>query len=542
MLVIGHAIAAGRVFKAAGLRVTVVDSDLTTAAADPAFADSTYLEPVDPVTVEKIIAREQPDALFLTCGGQAALDTTVALYESGVLTRYGVELIGTDVDAILAREELAVSPPMSVRGWKKFELELVRDHAGKVAVACVREEFDPAGTLTGGAYQRMRDVAVEVTRAVGLGPGGCTIGFAVDPGSGRTVVTGFDPRVTRSSALVAELAIGRALGGVEPCHDHFVVAETRSDATGFPVPDRLPGDAIEIVVDALYDGSELYLGGVMERIEGVYVLPPITLGRSDLARIRESTRALAESTGMRGPLNVRYALASGVLCVLKQNPRTGHTVPFVSKATGVPLAEAAARVLLGAGIADLRAEGLLPAAGDGGTFPPGSAVAVKHGEVMGIDSAFGAAYAKAHAAAHGPLPTKGKVFLSFAGRDNRTMIFPVKAMVDAGFEILATGSTGDVLRRIGVPATIAREPSIVDMVMAGEVVLVVDTLSRARGIRAAAVACGIPCFSTVRGFAAAVQGIEAVDRGQASVVSLQEHIAELRSVRERTTEQTGSLT
>ncbi|HET6287433.1 MAG TPA: hypothetical protein VFG15_11865 [Amycolatopsis sp.] len=514
---IGQAAPACRVFKAAGLRVTVVDSDLTTAPTDPALADSTYLEPVDSVTVEKIIAKELPDTLFLTHGGQAALDTTVALYESGVLTRYGVELIGTGIDAILAGGEFAVSA--SAPGRRKVELELVRDHEGKVAVACLREE---SGTLTERTYQRMCDEAVELTRAAG--PGGCTIGFAVDPCDGRPVVTGFDPRVIRSSAIAAELALGRTLGDIEVCRDRVV-----ADAAGIPTPDRFRGDAIEIDVDALYDGSELYLGGVMERFETACALPPITLGQADLLRIRESTRALAESIG---PLNVRYALESGVLDVLEATPRAGDTVPFVAKATGVPLAEATARVMRGATIADLRAEGLLPAIGDGGTVLPGSAIAVKLGEKMGIDSAFGAAYAKTQAAAAGPLPTKGRVFVSFADRDNRAMIFPVKALADAGFEILTAERTGDVLRRVGLPATILREPSIVDLVRAGELVLVVDTLAKAHEVRAAAAARGVPCFSTVRGFAAAVQGIDAVDRGRTSVVSLQEHVAGLRSVRE----------
>ncbi|MFC3454910.1 carbamoyl phosphate synthase preATP-grasp domain-containing protein [Amycolatopsis speibonae] len=523
-ILLGHAAPACRALKAEGLRLTVVDGNSSTATTDPTFADSTYLEPVDPGTIENVIARERPDALLPTLGGKAALDTAVALYESGVLARYGVELLGTGMDAILLGEnrvELArivrragaeVTRTAAVPGWKKYELEVVRDRDDKVAVV---------SAVT--PNRRMRDVAVEVARAVGTGPGGCTVGFAVDPCGGRMVVTGFDPRVVRSSTLAAKVAIGRTLDelGSELSLDH--AAELLPpDPAG-----RFPGDAIE--VDALYDGYELYLGGVMEWFEAACALPPITLGRADLTRIRESTRVLAESIGLRGPLNVRYALASGVLCVLDANPQVGRTVPFVSKATGVPLTQAAARVTLGARIADLRAEGLLPAVGDGGVFPPGAAVAVKQGEVMGIDSTFGIAYAKSWAAASGPLPTKGRAFVSFAGRDNRAMIFPVKALADSGFEILVTEGNGKVLRYFGVPVTIVSEPSIVDIVMTGEIVLVVDTLAVEQGIRAAAAACGIPWFGTVRGFAAAVQGIEAVDRGEASVVSLQEHIAELWS-------------
>ncbi len=524
-IVLRDTAAACRVLKAEGLRVTMVDSDLTTMTTDPEFADSTYLEPIDPGTVEQVIARERPDALLPTVGGQAALDTTVALYESGVLSRYGVELIGTGIDAILAGEnpeELArivgragaeMVPEASVPGWKKFEFELVHDHEGKVAVAC------SSGSLTDQAYRRICDVAVAVTRAAGVGPGGCTVRLAADPSGGRVVVTGFDARVARSSALAVKLAVGHTLDDLG-----FVTATRRPSATG---------DVLEIDVDALYDGHELYLGGVMERFEApgdpACVLPPITLGRADLARIRESTRVLAESTGLRGPLNVRYALTAGALSVLEANPREDRTIPFVSRATGVPLAKAAARVLLGACIADLRAEGLLPPTGDGGMLPPDAAVAVKQGAVMGIDSDFGTAYAKAQAAASGPLPTKGRVFAAFAARDNRAMIFPVKALADNGFEILAAEGTGTILQYLGVPVTIAREHSIVDLVMAGEIVLVVDTLSGTPRdeVRTAAAARGIPYLTTVQGLAAAVQGIEAVNRGHSSVVSLQEHIAAL---------------
>ena len=215
-------------------------------------------------------------------------------------------------------------------------------------------------------------------------------------------------------------------------------------------------------------------------------LPPITLGTGDIDRIRESTEAIARGVGVRGLLNVQYALAADVLYVLEANPRASRTVPFVSKATAVPLAKAAARIMLGATIAQLRAEGLLPATGDGGTLPPtrrsrsrrsccrstGSATRRdagvdtvlgpemnSTGEVMGIDAEFGTAYAKSQAAAYGALPVKGRAFVSIANRDKRAMIFPVKRLADLGFEILATRGTGEVLRRNGVRATIVRKYS-----------------------------------------------------------------------------------
>ena len=348
--------------------------------------------------------------------------------------------------------------------------------------------------------------------------------------------------------------------------------------------DRFLDDAIEIDVDALYDGEDLYLGGVMEHIEeaGIHsgdsacALPPITLGHADIEAIRDATRRIAAGVGVRGLLNVQYALAAGVLYVLEANPRASRTVPFVSKATAVPLAKAAARVMLGATIAGLRAEGLLPPTGDGGTLPLDAPVAVKEavlpfgrfrntqgegvdtvlgpemrstGEVMGIDEMFGTAYAKSQAAVYGSLPVKGRVFVSVANRDKRSMVFPVKRLADLGFEIWATRGTAEVLRRNGVRAKIVRkhsdgpgpdgEPTVVTRIMDGEVDLIVNTPFGSPGhtgprldgyeIRSAAVRRGVPCVTTVPGLGAAVQGIEAIIRGEVGVRSLQEHAERLRS-------------
>jgi carbamoyl-phosphate synthase large subunit len=349
--------------------------------------------------------------------------------------------------------------------------------------------------------------------------------------------------------------------------------------------DRFLDDAIEIDVDGLYDGHELYLGGVMEHIEeaGIHsgdsacALPPITLGRADIAAIREATRKIAHGVGVRGLLNVQYALAAGVLYVLEANPRASRTVPFVSKATAVPLAKAAALVMMGASVASLRASGVLPATGDGGTLPLDSPVAVKEavlpfgrfrdatgegvdtvlgpemrstGEVMGIDESFGTAFAKSQEAVYGSLPVKGRAFVSVANRDKRAMVFPVKRLADLGFEIWATSGTAEVLRRNGVRAKIVRkqsdgagadgEPTVVTRILDGEVDLIVNTPFGAASaasaavrldgyeIRTAAVRRGVPCVTTVAGLAAAVQGIEATIRGDMGVRSLQEHASALR--------------
>ncbi|WP_182111169.1 MULTISPECIES: carbamoyl-phosphate synthase large subunit [unclassified Actinotalea] len=343
--------------------------------------------------------------------------------------------------------------------------------------------------------------------------------------------------------------------------------------------DRFLDDAIELDVDALYDGTELYLGGVMEHIEeaGIHsgdsacVLPPVTVSRSELDRIRVSTEAIARGVGVRGLINVQFALVSDVLYVLEANPRASRTVPFVAKATGVPLAKAAALLMAGRTIAELRADGVLPATGDGGTLGLDAPIAVKEavlpfkrfrtaagavvdtvlgpemrstGEVMGFDVDFPTAFAKSQAAAFGGLPTSGRVFISVADRDKRSITFPVKRLSELGFEILATEGTAAVLQRNGIASTVVRkhsagrgpqgEPTIVDLIVAGEVAMVVNTPSgqgaRADGyeIRTATVAADKAIVTTVQQLAAAVQGIESLRAGPFAVRSLQDHRLELR--------------
>ncbi|PGH45491.1 carbamoyl-phosphate synthase large subunit [Micromonospora sediminicola] len=344
--------------------------------------------------------------------------------------------------------------------------------------------------------------------------------------------------------------------------------------------DRFLDDAIEIDVDALVDADgDVYLGGVMEHIEeaGIHsgdsscALPPITLAGSHLTQVRRYTEEIARGVGVRGLLNVQYALQGDTLYVLEANPRASRTVPFVSKATAVPLAKAAARIALGATIAQLRAEGLLPPTGDGGTMPADAPIAVKEavlpfkrfrtpagkgidvllgpemrstGEVMGIDTGFGRAFAKSQAAAYGSLPTAGKIFVSVANRDKRGMIFPIKRLADLGFEIVATTGTAEVLRRHGIACEQIRKhyesgegADAVSLILGGDVALVVNTpqgsgaSARSDGyeIRSAAVTADIPCVTTVPGAAAAVMGIEARINGDLQVRPLQDLHAALRA-------------
>jgi carbamoyl-phosphate synthase large subunit len=371
--------------------------------------------------------------------------------------------------------------------------------------------------------------------------------------------------------------------GMEIVYDEATLRDYIGRATAIspnhPVlVDRFLDDAIEIDVDALCDATgEVYLGGIMEHIEeaGIHsgdsscALPPITLGAAHIEEVRRYTAAIARGVGVRGLLNVQYALKDDVLYVLEANPRASRTVPFVSKATAVPLAKAAARIMLGATIEDLRAEGMLPPVGDGSVPAPGAPIAVKEavlpfkrfrtpagqgvdsllgpemkstGEVMGIDTSFGHAFAKSQAAAYGSLPTSGKIFVTVANRDKRGIVFPAKRLADLGFEILATAGTASVLRRYGVECEVLRKHfedadgtrDAVELIASGEVSLVINTPqgsgARQDGyeIRSAAVAADIPCVTTLPGAAAAVMGIEALIRGEMTVRPLQELHAALR--------------
>jgi carbamoyl-phosphate synthase large subunit len=336
--------------------------------------------------------------------------------------------------------------------------------------------------------------------------------------------------------------------------------------------DRFLDNAIEIDVDALFDGHELFLGGVMEHIEeaGIHsgdsacVLPSMTVTDEQRAEIRIATEKIARGVDVRGLINIQFAIAENTLYVLEANPRASRTVPFVSKATGVPLAKAAARISVGHTIEQLRAEGILPSQGDG--VPRG--ISVKEavlpwnrfrrtdgrgvdavlgpemrstGEVMGISPTFGESYAKSQIAAFGPLPKSGTVFISLADKDKATGVEPALGFSELGFHILATDGTAEFLRTKGIECTTVRkhsdgtgtlgEKTIVDIINAGEIDLVINTPvgrgTRADGwaIRTAAVQRSIPCITTTAGFSAAVDAISFLQSSPLSIKSLQEWLA-----------------
>ncbi|TFB90373.1 carbamoyl-phosphate synthase large subunit [Cryobacterium algoricola] len=1053
-----------RVLRAEGVRVILVNSNPATIMTDPDFADATYIEPITPEILETIIAKERPDAILPTLGGQTALNAAIQLHERGILEKYDVELIGASFEAIQKGEDrqifkqlvldagadvarshiahtvdeaigfaedlgypLVVRPSFtmgglgsgfayteaelrrivgdglhqspttevlleeSILGWKEFELEMMRDTADNTVVVCSIENVDPVGvhtgdsitvapalTLTDREYQKLRDIGIDIIRAVGVDTGGCNIQFAIDPATGRIIVIEMNPRVSRSSALAskatgfpiakiaAKLALGYRLDEIpnditqvtpasfEPTLDYVVVkvprfafekfpaadprltttmksvgeamaigrtyasalqkalrslekrgssfhwgeesrtleellevasiptdgrivtvqqalrkgatidqvfeatkidpwfidqivlineiaaevaaaerldmdilrtakdhgfsdaqigelrgfgeadvrkvrhilgvrpvyktvdtcagefpaltpyhyssydeetevvpsdrrkvvilgsgpnrigqgvefdyscvhasfalseagyetimincnpetvstdydtsdrlyfepltledvlevihAESQSgelvgvvvqlggqtalglakglEAEGIPIlgtsptaidlaeerglfskildeagllaprngvatdftgavvvaeeigypvlvrpsyvlggrgmeiiydslsladyfermqgqgiigpshpvlVDRFLDDAIEIDVDAIYDGTELYIGGVMEHIEeaGIHsgdsscTLPPVTLGRAEIDRVREATLGIAQGIGVRGLLNVQFAIGAGVLYVLEANPRASRTVPFVAKALGITLAKAAALIMVGTTIAELKESGKLPLI-DGSRVPMESPVAVKEavlpfnrfrtpegnvvdsvlgpemrstGEVMGIDRDFPRAFAKSQLAAYGGIPLSGTVFVSVSDRDKRAIILPMLRLQQLGYEIAATEGTAEVLQRNGIRARVVtkfsekhdeNDMSIVELIRREEVQIVINTpggrTARADGyeIRAAAVAADLPLFTTIAELSAAVASIDAI-RGGFEVTSLQEY-------------------
>ena len=500
-----------------GYETVMVNCNPETVSTDYDTADRLYFEPLTFEDVMEVYHAEAQSGevagVIVQLGGQ----TPLGLAER--LTAAGVPVVGTSAAAIDLAED--------------------RGEFGKVLEAA--ELPAPAfGTAT--SFEEARQVAAGIGYPVLVRPS------YVLGGRGMEIV--YDEDSLRDY-------IERA---TEITSDHPVLV------------DRFLDNAIEIDVDALCDGEEVYLGGVMEHIEeaGIHsgdsscALPPMTLGPQDIEKVRESTRRLAHGIGVKGLMNVQYALKDDTLYVIEANPRASRTVPFVSKATGVPLAKAAARVMLGASIAQLREEGIIPSNYDGGSLPLEHPIAVKEavlpfnrfrrpdgqlldtllspemkstGEVMGLADNFGAAYAKGEMAAFGELPTEGTVFVSVANRDKRTLIFPIQRLAYMGYTIVATDGTAQMLRRNGVECEVATkvseaeegQESIVDAILSGKVDLILNTPAGSAGarhdgydIRAAAVSVGVPLVTTVQGVTAAVQGIEALRRGDLKVRALQE--------------------
>ena len=515
----------------AGFETIMVNCNPETVSTDYDTSDRLYFEPLTVEDVLEVVHAEQRSGELLGVVVQLGGQTPLGLADE--LAAAGVPILGTSPAAIRLAED--------------------RSAFGHVLAGANL----PAPTWdTAAGFEEARAVADRIGYPVLIRPSFVLGGRGMEVLDDAEALDGYVARAVASGVRVG------------PQHPLLV--------------DRFLETAVEIDVDALCDGSEVFIGGVMEHIEeaGVHsgdsacVLPPVTLGAAVLAQVRHATEAIAHGVGVRGLLNVQYALVGDTVLVLEANPRASRTVPFVSKATDVPLAKAAARIMTGSTIADLRAEGMLPAVGDGASHPPVS-VSVKEavlpfkrfhtttgavvdsvlgpemrstGEVMGIDVDFPRAFAKSQAAAYGGLPTSGRVFVSVADRDKRAMLFPMSRLAALGFEILATAGTAQTLRRNGIASTVVRkhsqgpgpdgEPTITQLILDGGVAMVVNTPSgraaRADGydIRAATTTVDAPIITTVQQLSAAVQGIEAIVDGGFAVASLQQHARDISVERE----------
>jgi carbamoyl-phosphate synthase large subunit len=505
----------------AGYETIMINCNPETVSTDYDTSDRLYFEPLTLEDVLEVIHAESQSGKLIGAivqlGGQTALGLAKGLKEAGVT------ILGTSPEAIDLAEE---------RGL----FSRILDDAGLLA--------PKNGTATGATE------AVRIAENIGY-PVLVRPSFVLG-GRGMEIV--YD-----SDSLESYFDRVKDFGIIAPGSPLLV--------------DRFLDDAIEIDVDALYDGTELYIGGVMEHIEeaGIHsgdsacTLPPVTLGRDVIDNVRSATQAIARGIGVRGLINVQFAIGQGVLYVLEANPRASRTVPFVAKALGISLAKAASLIMVGGSIRELIDSGMLPAQ-DGSIVPLDSPIAVKEavlpfkrfrtkegyvvdsvlgpemrstGEVMGIDSNFPKAFAKSQAAAYGGLPTSGSVFVSVADRDKRAIILPVLRLSQLGFTILATEGTAEVLNRNGIEAqvvqkyflgqtSVAGEPSIVDLINEGKVDVVVNTPSgrsaRADGyeIRTATVAADKPLFTTIAQLGAAVASLEVVRDGF-DVRSLQDY-------------------
>lgn len=506
----------------AGFETIMINCNPETVSTDYDTSDRLYFEPLTLEDVLEVIHAEQQSGelagVIVQLGGQTALGLAHGLAEAGI------PILGTSPDAIdLAEERGAFARILDEAGLTSPRNGTATDVDSAVVVA--------------------EQIGYPVLVRPSFVLGGRGMEIVYDSGS---LVDYFD--------RVKDQAI---IGPGQPL-----------------LVDRFLDDAVEIDVDALFDGDELYVGGIMEHIEeaGVHsgdsacTLPPVTLGRDVIDRVRAATLAIAQGIGVRGLLNVQFAIGAGVLYVLEANPRASRTVPFVSKALGIPLAKAASLVMAGSSIRSLVESGLLPAA-DGSTVALDAPVAVKEavlpfkrfrtvegrvvdsvlgpemrstGEVMGIDRDFPRAFAKSQVAAYGGLPQQGVVFVSVADRDKRSIVLPVLRLAQRGFAIWATGGTAEVLARYGIATRVVRkhfegqqapegaEPSVVDLINAGEIDIVINTPSgrsaRADGfeIRTATVAADKPLFTTIAQVGAAVASLETGDE-PVTVTSLQDY-------------------
>jgi carbamoyl-phosphate synthase large subunit len=483
--------------RASGRDAVMVNCNPETVSTDYDTSDRLYFEPLTHDDVLGVCEIEQPEGVIVQFGGQTPLKLAAGLAQAGV------PILGTSIDAIDLAED--------------------RGRFGKL-LAQLGYEAPPYATA-----------------------------HSADEALARAPEVGF-PLLVRPSYVLG----GRAMEIVysqEGLQDYLHRVGADHDGSGREIfLDRFLEDSIEVDVDALCDGDEVWIGGIMQHVEeaGIHsgdsacVLPPHSLGEEVLAQIRSHTEGIAMALGVRGLINIQYAVdRSGALYVIEANPRASRTVPFVSKAIGIPLAKLACRIALGERIADFH----LP------VDPVGDVVCVKEavlpfdrfagadsllgpemrstGEVMGIAHDFPTAFAKAEAAAGAQLPDGGTVFITVTDRDKPAAAGVAMALHELGFRIVATSGTAQAIKRMGIPVQPLRKiaegsPNVLELIERGELQLVVNTPvgtgARVDGweIRSAAVAGGIPCITTMTGAMAAARAIAAARRGEPPVISLQE--------------------
>jgi len=480
----------------AGVEAIMVNCNPETVSTDYDTSDRLYFEPLTFEDVMNIVERERPRGVIVQFGGQTPLKLVVPL------ERAGVPILGTPPDAIDRAED------------RRRFAELL-DGLG----------LAQAPGATARSYAEAAKIAAQIGYPVLVRPSYVLGGRAM-----QIVYDEADLQAYMSEAV-----------RVSPEHPILV--------------DKFLEDALEIDVDALADGERVVVGGVMEHVEkaGVHsgdsacALPPYSLGDDQVERIKTQARALARELGVIGLLNIQFAIKNEQIFVLEVNPRASRTVPFVSKAIGVPLAKLATRVMLGSTLAALgmpEEREIRHIAVKEAVFPfikfPGVDTILgpemkSTGEVMGIDHDFRKAYVKSQLSAGSPLPTSGKVFLSVKNRDKRAVLQVAKRLAEMGFSLVATAGTAKLLQRQGMTVEVVHKvnenyrPNIVDLMKRDEIALVFNTPEDGRArrdsylIRRTAVTQNIPYYTTVDGAQAAIGGIEALLKGEISVKPLQEY-------------------
>ncbi len=488
-----------------GRDAVMINCNPETVSTDYDTSDRLYFEPLTLQDVLAVIDVERPEGVIVQFGGQTPLKLAAGLQAAGV------PLLGTSVEAIdIAEDRGRFGELLERLGYQAPPYATASSAAEALAVApdvgfplLVRPSYVLGGRAMEIVYS-LEDLGDYLTRTA---PGGLSR-------------SGADPE-----ADVREIYL-----------------------------DRFLENAIEVDVDALCDGEQVWIGGIMQHVEeaGIHsgdsacVLPPHSLGEEMLQLIREQTRGIALALGVQGLLNVQFAVHDGRLSVIEANPRASRTVPFVSKAIGVPLAKLACRVMLGERIADLALpsetaatrhvsvkEAVLPFNRFVGSDSLLGPEMRSTGEVMGIAQDFPTAFAKAQAAAGAALPQSGTVFITLTDADKAAGASLAVLLADLGFQIVATRGTAQAIERIGVPVTALNKigegsPHVVDYIERGDVTLIINTPTgsgaRSDGweIRRAAITRGVPCITTLSGALAAARAIRAAREQEPEVRSLQE--------------------